>query len=72
MTGPRRPELDDLLATWAQARRLPDAEADRILRAIIPAVPAPSMTWWAEFNDKLSSVIIRATAAPLPAFADPW
>ena len=72
MTSPRRPELDDLLATWAQARRLSDAEAERIRQAIVPAVAAPSMTWWAEFNDKLSSVITRATAVPVPALADPW
>jgi hypothetical protein len=72
MTSHRRSELDDLLATWAQARRLSDAEAERIRQAIVPAVPAPSMTWWAEFNDKISSAITRATAAPVPALADLW
>jgi hypothetical protein len=72
MTSPRRSQLDDLLATWAQARRLPDAEAERIRQAVLPVVAAPSMTWWAEFNDKLSSVITRATAVPVPALADPW
>jgi hypothetical protein len=72
MTPPARPDLDQLLATWAQARRLPDAEAERIRQAIVPAVAAPSMTWWAEFNDRLSSVITRATATPVPALADPW
>jgi hypothetical protein len=69
MTTPGRHDLDELLAGWAQARRLPDAEAERIRLAIVPAVPAPSMTWWSEFNDKLSTAITRATATPVPALA---
>ena len=69
MTTAGRPDLDELLATWAQARRLPDADAERILQAIVPPVAAPSMTWWSEFNDKLSTAIARATAAPAPALA---
>jgi hypothetical protein len=69
MTSPARHDLDTLLATWAQARRLPDADAERILQAIVPPVAAPSMTWWSEFNDKLSTAIARATAAPAPALA---
>jgi hypothetical protein len=67
MTRAGRPDLDELLAGWAQARRLPDADAERICQAIVPMVAAPSMTWWSEFNDKLSTVISRATAAPVPA-----
>jgi hypothetical protein len=69
MTSPGHPDLDGLLAAWAQARRLPDADAERIRQAIIPAVPAPSMTWWSEFNDKLSTAIARATTTPVPALA---
>jgi hypothetical protein len=69
MTSPGHSDLDGLLATWAQARRLPDADAERIRQAIVPAVAAPSMTWWSEFNDKLSTAIARATATPVPALA---
>ena len=69
MTTAGRPDLDELLATWAQARRLPDADAERIRQAIVPAVPAPSMTWWSEFNDKISTAISRATSVPVPALA---
>jgi hypothetical protein len=69
MTSPARPDLDALLATWARAQRLPDADAERILQAIVPPVAAPSMTWWSEFNDKLSTAIARATATPAPALA---
>jgi hypothetical protein len=69
MTSPARPDLDQLLAAWAQVQRLPDADAERIRQAILPAVAAPSATWWAEFNDKLSEVITRATATPVPALA---
>jgi hypothetical protein len=69
MTPPARPDLDQLLDTWARARRLPDADAERIRQAILPPVAAPSITWWAEFNDKLSTVIARATAPPAPAFS---
>jgi hypothetical protein len=69
MTQPERPDLDQLLATWARARRLPDADAERIRQAILPPVAAPSITWWAEFNDKLSTAIARATATPAPALA---
>jgi hypothetical protein len=69
MTRAGHHDLDGLLATWAQARRLPDADAERIRQAIVPAVAAPSMTWWSEFNDKISTAISRATAVPVPALA---
>jgi hypothetical protein len=69
MTSAGRPDLDELLATWAQARRLPDADAERIRQAIVPVVAAPSMTWWSEFNDKISTAITRATAMPIPGLA---
>jgi hypothetical protein len=69
MTGPAPHDLDELLAVWAHARRLPDADAERIRQAIVPAVPALSPTWWSEFNQKLSTAITRATATPAPALA---
>jgi hypothetical protein len=67
MTARPRHDLDDLLAAWAAARRLPEAEAERIRQAIVPADPGLPATWWAEFNDRLSAVIGRATATPVPA-----
>lgn len=69
MTTAGRPDLDELLATWAQARRLPDADAERIRQAIIPPVPALEGSWWSEFNSKLSTAITRATTTPVPALA---
>jgi hypothetical protein len=69
MTTPARHDLDDLLATWAHARRLPDADAERIRQAIVPAVPALEATWWSELNSRVSQVITRATATPGPALA---
>jgi hypothetical protein len=69
MTTTPPPDLDQLLAAWAQARRLPDADAERIRQAIVPAVPALQASWWSEFNSKLSAVITRATATPMPALA---
>jgi hypothetical protein len=69
MTNPARPDLDQLLDAWAAARRLPDAEAERIRQAIIPPVPSLSPTWWSEFNTKLSTAIARATTTPAPALA---
>jgi hypothetical protein len=69
MTSPARQDLDQLLAAWAQARRLPDAEAERIRQAIVPAGPALEATWWSEFNSKISTAIARATATPVPALA---
>jgi hypothetical protein len=69
MTSPDRPDLDQLLAAWAAARRLPDAEAERIRQAIVPAVPPLQATWWSDFNDKISTAIARATATPGPALA---
>jgi hypothetical protein len=69
MTSPALHDLDQLLATWAHARRLPDADAERIRQAIVPAVPALEATWWAEFNSRISTAITRATATPLPALA---
>jgi hypothetical protein len=67
MTARPRSELDDLLAAWAAARRLPEADADRIRQAIAPAEAGLPATWWTEFNGRLSEVISRATAMPVPA-----
>jgi len=69
MTTPARHDLDELLAAWAHARRLPDADAQRIRQAIVPAAPGLPATWWSEFNSKLSTAITRATATPVPALA---
>ena len=40
MTSQAPNDLDQLLAAWAGARRLPEADAERILGAIVPAAPA--------------------------------
>jgi hypothetical protein len=69
MTTPARHDLDELLASWAHARRLPDADAERIRQAIVPEAPALEATWWSDFNDRLSTAIARATATPVPALA---
>lgn len=69
MSTPARGDLDELLDAWALARRLPDADAERIRQAIVPAVPPLDGTWWSEFNGKLSRAIARATATPAPALA---
>ena len=45
------------------------ADAERIRQAIVPEVPALEATWWSEFNSKISTVITRATAIPVPALA---
>jgi hypothetical protein len=62
-------DLDELLAAWAQARRLPEADAERVRQAIVPAAPALQASWWSEFNSKLSTAITRATATPAPALS---
>jgi hypothetical protein len=49
--GARRP--------LAGYRRLPDADAERIRRAVVPAVPPL----------RISTAITRATATPAPALA---
>jgi hypothetical protein len=69
MTGPARLDLDQLLTAWAEARRLPDADAERIRQAIVPADPTLSTTWWSDFNARISATIARATTAPAPALA---
>jgi hypothetical protein len=69
MTDPASDDLDRLLAAWAAARRLPDADAERIRQAILPEAPPLSATWWSEFNSKLSAVVMGATATPAPALA---
>ena len=69
MTHPARHDLDQLLAAWAQARRLPDADAERIRQAIVPPAPPLQATWWSDFNEKISTAIARATATPGPALA---
>jgi hypothetical protein len=69
MTDPARADLDQLLATWASTQQLPDATAEQIRQAILPAVPTLSPTWWSDFNSKLSTAITRATTTPVPALA---
>jgi len=69
MTGPARSDLDQLLAAWASAQRLPDAAAERVRQAIVPADPALPATWWSDFNERISTAIARATATPAPALA---
>jgi hypothetical protein len=69
MTSQAPNDLDQLLAAWARARRLPEADAERILGAIVPAAQALPASWWFEFNSKVSAVITRATATPAPALA---
>jgi hypothetical protein len=69
MTSPARPDLDQLLAAWAEARRLPAADAERIRQAVVPADPTLSATWWSDFNARISATIARATTAPAPALA---
>jgi hypothetical protein len=71
MTGPTGHELDRLLAAWAAARDLPEADAERIRQAVVPADPGLPATWWSEFNSRLSTAIARATATPVPGLPAP-
>jgi hypothetical protein len=69
MTSPAAHDLDELLAAWAHAQRLPEADADRIVEDIVPATPSLPATWWSDFNSRISTAITRATATPGPALA---
>jgi hypothetical protein len=69
MTSPAANDLDRLLAAWAAANRLPDADAERIRQAVVPTAPPLEASWWSELNDRLSTAITRATATPAPALA---
>ena len=69
MTSPAAHDFDGLLATWGQARRLPDVDAERIRQAIVPAAPALAGTWWSEFNGRISTTIALATVTPSPVLA---
>jgi type II secretory pathway component PulJ len=69
MTSRAPHDLDELLGAWAQASRLPDAEAERIRQAIVPAVAPLEAGWWLDLTSKLSTAITRATATPAPALA---
>ena len=65
--------LDDDLAAWAAAVRLPDADADAIFRRIIatPAGPAvaasPAVTprlkpsWWRGYNAGFAARMVAST-----------
>ena len=60
--------LDDDLAAWAAAVRLPDDEADAIFERIV-RTPEPGATskprldpsWWREFNADFAARIIAST-----------
>ena len=56
--------LDQLLAAWTQDRRLDDAEAERIRRAITTTPPALDATWWCDLADRVSSTMVRAATMP--------
>ncbi len=64
--------LDDDLATWAAAVRLPGAEADAIFRRIIAtpvpvpgsapvAVPRLAPSWWRDFSAGFAARMIDST-----------
>lgn len=69
MTRPAGHDLDQLLAAWAQANQLADADAERIRQAIVPEDLALPATWWSDCNSKVSEAIARATAMPASAIA---
>jgi hypothetical protein len=60
--------LDDDLAAWAAAVRLPEAEADAIFRRIaatpVPApvaVPRLAPSWWGDFSAGFAARMIDST-----------
>lgn len=60
--------LDDDLAAWAAAVRLPDDEADAIFQDIVSTsdtavtgVPRLDPSWWREFNADFAARIIAST-----------
>ena len=60
--------LDDDLAAWAAAVRLPEPEADAIFRHVVDT-PAPVATtapglnpsWWREFNAGFATRMVAST-----------
>jgi hypothetical protein len=76
--------LDDDLAAWADAVRLPAAEADAIFRRVIetPAAAAPVVagaaptglapSWWREFNAGLADRVIDSTRPAQSRAAQSW
>jgi hypothetical protein len=60
--------LDDDLAAWAAAVRLPDAEADAIFQRIV-ATPAPApaavprldASWWRDYTAGFAARMIVST-----------
>lgn len=59
--------LDDDLAAWAAAVRLPDAEADAIFRRITakpapaPVVPRLAASWWGDFSAGFAARMVDST-----------
>jgi hypothetical protein len=60
--------LDDDLAAWAAAVRLPEAEADAIFRRIVATpVPGPVVvprlapSWWGDFSAGFAARMIDST-----------
>jgi hypothetical protein len=60
--------LDDDLAAWAAAVRLPDAEADAIFERIVATpVPAPATvprldpSWWRDYTAAFAARMIVST-----------
>jgi hypothetical protein len=56
--------LDDDLAAWAAAVRLPDAEADAVFRRIV-ATPVPVLrldpSWWRDFSARFAARMVDST-----------
>jgi hypothetical protein len=60
--------LDDDLASWAAAVRLPAAEADEIFRRVVAtpalvAVTQPGLdpSWWRTFNSGFATRMVAST-----------
>lgn len=55
--------LDDALAAWATAVRLPDAAAEDVYRRIV-ATPAPRQLgarWWRDYTNGFTARMVAST-----------
>lgn len=58
--------LEELLGAWTRAQRLSDAQAEVVRHAIVEQAQGLDPTWWRDFSTRISDVVVRATATPVP------
>jgi hypothetical protein len=60
-------QLDQLLASWRQTRRLSSAQADKVRQAILEATTDLPLDWWRNYANRMNMMmaeVVKRTNTP--------